>query len=131
MLQIATQMEALVTALLAIARGDVGKLTVQLCDVDFTAVVRDAWAAYEAPAASRRLAVEWDLPAAVSVRSDRALLAPLLGNLLSNAVTYTPEGGKIVCRITLHGDEAALGISNSCQGSLPRRFTATLRAVLA
>jgi two-component system sensor histidine kinase QseC len=125
-LHIAKQMETLVTALLAIARQDAGNLPIQLSCIDFAGVVRDAWAPYESAALSRRLLVEWDLPAAVAVRSDPALLAPLVGNLFSNAVAYTPEGGRIVCRITLHGNKAALEISNHserlCDADLPHLF---------
>ena len=122
-LQIATQMEGLVTSLLAIARGDAGALSVQMSEIDFARVVREAWASYESAAASRRLVVEWDVPAALIIRSDRALLAPLVGNLFSNAVAYTPEGGTIRCRITTIDDSTILSISNDsewlCAEDLP------------
>lgn len=125
-LHIAMQMESLVTALLAIARGDAGTLPVRMSDVDLVKVVRDAWVPYEAAAASRRLAVQWDLPDAAAVRSDRALLAPLVGNLLSNAVAYTPEGGRIVCRLATSVSAARLNISNDTEGlcadDLPHLF---------
>ena len=70
-------MEALVTALLAIARHDAARLPVRLSDVDFVGVVRDAWGCTSSAAASRRLVVEWDLPSVVAVRSDRALLCAI------------------------------------------------------
>ena len=125
-LQIATHMESLVTALLALARCGAGAQSVALSNVDMARVVGDAWAPHEPVAASRRLVVEWDVADIAAVLSDRALLAPLVGNLLSNAVAYTPEGGRIFCRLARSANEVVLSLSNDCQGlsveDLPRLF---------
>lgn len=72
------------------------------------------------------LAFELDLPAALPARADPDGLAQVLGNLLQNAVRYTPRGGSV----WLHGERedgtVRVSVSNTGPGipatDLPRVF---------
>jgi signal transduction histidine kinase len=90
------QMERIVVTLLALARCQQGRQLVQPREVDLGQALAEAWAPLEEPARSKRLHLQLHLPGLQQVRTDPALLGSILGNLLSNAVAYTPEGGDIV-----------------------------------
>jgi signal transduction histidine kinase len=94
--------------------------------VDLAAVIRSSAAGLAPTAARRQIAVEEDLqPAPVCVVHDHA--AMILDNILSNAITYSRDGGKVAvsCRATLAGGaavavrDAGIGISAD---KLPRIF---------
>lgn len=68
------------------------------------------WADYALLARSRGLAVEIDVDEALTVEMDPTLLRRVLSNLLSNAVRYTEEGG----RIAIRGAEGQLSVWNAC-----------------
>jgi two-component system sensor histidine kinase QseC len=119
-LGIVRQMEGLVATLLAIARCQAGAQPVCGAAIDLRAVLDAAWQAHRATAAERGLAVAWDVPHGTTVRSDPALLLPMLDNLLSNAVAYTPARGRVrVASRALAGGRVELEMSNPCEGLRP------------
>ena len=67
----------------------------------------DAWE-------GKNLEVETEIPDGVRIRSDPELLALVWNNLISNAVKFTPEGGKI--RVCLKTEEDAVTVSVSDTG---------------
>lgn len=110
----AEQMERIVSALLSLARCEAGRQPVQVASVDLLRAVADAWAPFAAAARAKRLSVSFpDRAAPVAICADRALLAAILANLLSNAVDYTPERGRIACAITQDNDAVELRIENT------------------
>jgi signal transduction histidine kinase len=46
-------------------------------------------------------------------------MAQVLGNLITNALRYTPEGGQIVLGAALNGDRVTLTVQDTGQGILP------------
>ena len=77
----------------------------QLCQVILG--FEDAWE-------GKNLEVETEIPDGVRIRSDPELLALVWNNLISNAVKFTPEGGKI--RVCLKTEEDAVTVSVSDTG---------------
>ena len=47
---------------------------------------------------------------------DPTRIAQLLGNLLSNALKFTPEGGKVEVRLGTEGDQAVLAVADTGMG---------------
>jgi signal transduction histidine kinase len=91
-------------------------------------------------AAERGVALHVCAEPVPSARADRARLAQVIDNLLSNALKFTPPGGRVQLRTTPRGREVALevadtgmGISKEDQARLFERFyrtsAATLRAI--
>jgi two-component system sensor histidine kinase QseC len=118
-LDVSTQMETLVNALLAIARCESGVQAVRLQNVDLSETLYEAWRAHELRAEERHLSIVWDVTPSVMVKSDRALLLPMLANLLDNAASYTPTNGQIVCSLRKRQNSAELSISNTNDALTP------------
>ena len=110
---VAAQMEHLVTKLLTLSRCDAGLQSVDLRAVDIVGLVRDTWRPYAAMAEDRQLDVEFRAPGPAYVRTDSALLAGILGNLFANAVAYTPESGTIELTVFNRNGACELALRNS------------------
>lgn len=112
-LAISTQMERLVTALLALVRSESGQARVKLEETDLTELVRRAWQQFETPARGKSLSCRFELPENSPVVTDRDLMNGILTNLFSNAVAYTPERGSIHCTVESRDGGFRLDVQNS------------------
>jgi two-component system sensor histidine kinase QseC len=125
-LQIARQMEALITRLLSIARCEAGAQAVGRERLDLCRMLRECWDSHAQAAGARQVRVEWALPDTLVVESDRAMLGALIDNLVSNAVTYAPAGGTVRVEAAHDGVAVALSVRNPCDGlgaaDLPHLF---------
>lgn len=124
-LAIATQMEALVTRMLALARSESGQLVAVFERIDLPAAVRQAWQPLEALAATRGMRAEFST-APVAIEADPALLRSILTNLLENATRYGPAGGVIAVAGAPAGNTYVLSVGNEAPdlaaGDLGRLF---------
>ena len=98
-LDIAMQMERLVTMLLALARGQAKQPQVARESCDLAQLINAAWKPLRESAEKRGLRVDINLPEMAEVISDRVILSAVIRNVLSNAVEHTPAGGEIYCRL--------------------------------
>lgn len=107
----------LAASLLDVARIEAGRVDLVLRPTDLPALLRTVVAEFEGQARSRdqRLVLieAPDLPPALC---DPARTAQIVGNLLSNALKYTPRGGQIGLDISLAAEEGFLQVSVSDNG---------------
>jgi PAS domain S-box-containing protein len=109
------QMVHLIDDLMDVSRINSGKIELKMERIDLRDAIRNAVEAAlpAAAAADHTLGVE--LPAqALPVDFDTTRLAQILGNLLTNAVKYTPGGGRI--QVALRQDDGAALIAVSDTG---------------
>jgi two-component system sensor histidine kinase QseC len=92
-LNIALQMEAMVTQLLALARSEDGKIPLKIETVEIAPLVEEIWRPLAARAKEKNLVFNFDIPSGTIISTDRTLFHSILANLLSNAVEYTPRDG--------------------------------------
>ncbi|HEX2075663.1 MAG TPA: ATP-binding protein [Geodermatophilus sp.] len=86
----------LVGDLLFTAQVDAGRFTLQPEDVDLAAVVRAAEETARVAAAAAGVEVTVEVPAGgLVVRGDAVRLGQACDNLVSNAVKFTPRGGRV------------------------------------
>ena len=101
-------------------------------DVDLAAIVRQMTDFYASVAEDKRVAFVLDLPEGEIVRSaHKAKLQQLVGNLLDNAVKFTPSGGTVSVTLTkepetglarLAVSDTGIGISDADKPNLFKRF---------
>ena len=101
-------------------------------DVDLAAIVRQMTEFYASVAEDKRVAFVLDLPEGEIVRSaHKAKLQQLVGNLLDNAVKFTPAGGTVSVTLSkepetglarLAVSDTGIGISEADQPNLFKRF---------
>lgn len=117
----------LVDDLLDLSRIDAGQLRLDIVAVDFAALTRQVLATFQRAADSRRISLLASVPAATrDVWGDRHRLESILGNLLSNALKYTPGGGRVTVSLAETDAQVVLKITDTGPGisqeDLPHLF---------
>src|SRR5688572_3473185 len=116
----ASGMNRLIEDLLDVARMESGVFTVELQRLDFGALAAEVCEQFrpQATGAGRTLEcdVERDLPA---VLVDRDRISQVLGNLIGNALKFTPAGGSVTVRARRQGDGVSCAVADTGVG-IPR-----------
>ncbi len=101
------------------SRIDAGTFTYRFSDVDISALVRDTVAAAalgqdEVPVVAE---IASDVP---SVRGDPERLRQIFGNLIENAVKYSPAGEPVEVRVTQSNGNVLVSVHDHGPGSVRR-----------
>jgi PAS domain S-box-containing protein len=131
----AARLERLVDDLLFMARLGSGKLELSLQDTDLSALARESVSAAGPRASAQTVELDCTAEDVPPVRGDPGRLGQLLDNLISNAVKFTPDGGRVDVRVfSQNGDVAievadtGIGISAREQSQLFQKFFRTSAA---
>jgi signal transduction histidine kinase len=106
--------------LLDVTRIRQQKLSMEMAEVDWAAVVRSAHEMIALSANARDIQIRLELlldPA--PLQGDGVRLLQVVWNLLSNAIKFTPPGGRIDVRLDRYGNEARLSVSDTGAGISP------------
>ena len=68
---------------------------------------------------SRRIALELGMAEPMEVRTDPLAVSRILANLISNALTYTPEGGRVRLSVYEEDNMAVISIADTGRGFSP------------
>jgi signal transduction histidine kinase len=117
-LRIATAMQTMIANLLTLARLESGQAQVTARPVDLVAVARTCWDALAERAQERRVTLRWEIAPPVLASADEEQMRMVLGNVLDNAVSYTPVGGEIVLELAIRAGRACLTVANPTDGTL-------------
>jgi signal transduction histidine kinase len=114
----ASRQRDLVNDLLDVARLAAGKMRLDRHPLDFGALCAAATEAVRplAHAKGVRLEQSADGPGAILVIGDPARLHQVVSNLLTNAIKYTPSGGRVDVSWKAAGGRAVLTVSDSGAG---------------
>ena len=119
----------LIEDLLDVSRIISGKLRLNLLTVDLPDVVRAATQSVMPAAEVKALRVDTLLdPGAGPVSGDADRLQQVVWNLVSNAVKFTPKGGRVQVRLARVNSQVELTVSDTGQGIRAGVFAAGLRA---
>src|SRR6195952_2306721 len=106
--------EEILGALLDISRLDAGAMATSITSFKMSDLMRSLEIEFAPIARAKALKLTF-VPCSLPVESDRVLLRPLLQNLISNAIKYTPRGRVLVgCR--RHGQSLQIGIYDTGVG---------------
>jgi signal transduction histidine kinase len=93
------RLERLAGDLLLLARSEAGELELDLRPTDLATVVRDAAEAARPAAEAEGITLDVAIEDVAPVRADRERLGQMLDNLVSNAVKFTPAGGRVTLSV--------------------------------
>ena len=107
----------IITDLLNYSRIEAGQITYDIADVSLHAVVDTVLPLLEPQALSKGLSLEHG-PCAEDVvgRADRTKAEQIALNLVSNAVKFTPSGGKVVVTCSIEDGTARIFVSDTGPG---------------
>jgi signal transduction histidine kinase len=106
----------LVADLLFIAQLDAGKVALEPGEVRLEDVAAETVEAVLPTAQLRKVDLQIDVRSSASIEGDRARLGQLLDNLVSNALKFTPPGGRVEVRVGATVDGAWLEVADSGMG---------------
>ena len=134
------RLHALVEDLLLIAQIEAHRIELELSLVDLGALARTTAESARPTAADKGVEIDVHIDSPPPVNGDVVRLGQVLDNLVSNALKFTPEGGRVVITAEADGDSArvtiaddGIGIPADEQPQIFSRFfrasTATQRAI--
>ena len=109
----------LVNDLLFLAQVEAGKLAIERRPVDLGLVVDECVEASAPVADSKGIVLAAHVGRVPKLDGDRARLAQMLDNLVSNALKFTPKGGRVDVRLNADGETALLEIEDTGAGIPP------------
>ena len=113
--QQSARLARLVDDMLVLARADGGGYPMVRAEVDLDVVVEDCVREFTPRAAAKQIRLTSRV-APVSVTADESLLRRMLGNLLSNALTYTPEGGAVDVAVAVRAGVVSIEVADTGPG---------------
>lgn len=106
--QSSAAMVKIIEDFLYFSRMETGNFSLDLAPAELDELVADAVAMAGMAASSRSVSVRASLPDKPVVASvDAGRVARVLGNLIGNAVKYSPDRGEVVVRLSEHPDRTA------------------------
>jgi signal transduction histidine kinase len=119
-LRAARQMNRLIGDLLDTVRLQAGKFTLDLEDVTVAMIFRQAEEAFRPLAAKRSIELDAIPPDdGIAVRADPLRVSQIVGNIVGNAIKFTPEGGIVTMKSVANGNHVAFHVTDTGPGIAP------------
>jgi PAS domain S-box-containing protein len=115
----ATAQTRLVEDLIDVSQILADKLSVVVVEADLGAVVKAAVDTARPAATIKGIALELGIDGAPTIAGDPQRLEQAIGNLISNAIKFTPEAGRVSVALATDGGEAVLTVRDSGHGIEP------------
>jgi len=122
----------LIDNLLSVSRIERNDLVIEGKPIDLGIIVKDIFNSYKQEAQTRKQQYVLNLPDNLPmVMADPFRIGQVFINLISNAITYTPEGGKVSVTVSIKADTIETIIQDTGEGipkeAMPRLFTKFFR----
>jgi signal transduction histidine kinase len=112
----ADRLHDLVGDLLLVAEADGGRLALDVHDVDLNALAKTCVESAGPAADARQIELTLDRGATKQIRGDPIRLEQMMDNLISNAIKFTPIGGRVAVRTGSNHDHALFEVSDTGPG---------------
>jgi signal transduction histidine kinase/ActR/RegA family two-component response regulator len=110
----------LISDILDVSRIVTGKLRLSVGPVEIAPIVEAAVEGARPAAAAKEIVIETELdPAAGPVSGDADRLQQVIGNLLANAIKYTPKGGRVKVRVARLQSQVEIVVEDNGVGIAP------------
>lgn len=122
----AAQLQNLVEDILRLSQIESGRLEVHPVSTDLKPLVDSLLDEFADLARAKKIGLFSEIPADFSLKSDSQALRQVIGNLVENAVKYTPEGGQVRIGAEATRDGARVWVRDTgigiAEADLPRVF---------
>ena len=99
--------------LLKWTKSQIGRMNTVFQEVDISEVMLFASKMSDVVAQVKNIEVEYDIPEAITVSCDVDMVKTIMRNLMSNAIKYSQEGGKIVVSVRETPTHAAISVRDN------------------
>ena len=99
--------------LLKWTKSQIGRMNTVFQEVDISEVVLFASKMSDVVAQVKNIEVEYDIPGPITVSCDVDMVKTIMRNLMSNAIKYSQEGGKIVVSVRETPTHAAISVRDN------------------
>lgn len=109
------RMERIIEDLLMLAKSDSGEIQVQKKELSLSDLVQELYLQARTLSEAKHLEINLRLEVdyEILIKGDELRLRQMFLNLITNAVKYTPEGGRVDIILELHGEHAVVTISDT------------------
>ncbi len=122
-LRAAMRLRHIIETMLNLRYLETGEMKLVLEQFDLCMEVQDACEDYEAIAESGGLTLTTDFPAkGINVLADREKVRVVLDNLISNAVKFTPAGGRVQVGLSCQEDQVEVTVTDTGVGISPEEL---------
>jgi len=112
-----THLLSLINDILDLSKIEAGRMELELTDFDLPTAIENALTLVRERAGRRAIVLHQALDQQLgSIRGDERKIKQVLLNLLSNALKFTPEGGRIDVRAGLVGAKAEISVADTGVG---------------
>ena len=119
----AMRLKNIIDTMLNLRYLETGQMDLRPIRFDLRAEVEEACEDYRGLAETSELMLVVDLPdEEVVVRADREKMRVVLDNLISNAVKFTPPGGRVRVAVCRRGDEVEVSVADTGVGIPPQEL---------
>lgn len=120
------RLQLLIQELLHLSKMEQQVIEIHRDDIDLVALLKEIGMMLSTRMQAKQISFEMDVPDQVIVEGDLSRIKQVFINLLSNAVNYTPVGGKVNVSVKEEQDVVSVGIQDTGIGidnkELPRIF---------
>lgn len=117
--RIVRQQAELLNGLFDVSRIMAGKMEIERAPVDLAELVRQAFEDKQFSARRHGITMVCDAATVVPVLGDPERIHQILGNLLTNAIKFTPTGGRVELRCSTANDEGVITVRDTGEGVPP------------
>ena len=114
------QLRGLIEDILDLAKIEAGKMQLALSNFDVTDVCQGILTMFQQMAEKKNIELRGIFaPGLPRLRQDAVKLRQILNNLISNAIKFTPEGGRVVLKVDCDGAFVILRVQDTGVGIAP------------
>lgn len=117
----------LLVNLLDWALSQTGQMSFHPEQIDVAVFIREFVLLFNEHASQKNIELKWETPAGIYILADRRMISTVLRNLVSNAIKFTPGGGKIVVSVGDGQNEKIIRVSDNGVGIPPERIDSLFR----
>lgn len=120
----ADRLHELIQDLMQIARIESDEAAFEILPLDVREILESAIQAHEAEADAKEITISKAMMDEVAmVDADSEGLMTIVGNLIINAIKYTPHGGRVTVRLLVEDDQAVIEVEDTGIGISPKHHS--------